>query len=133
MTATIARLTARPVIVPMPTPLMTGAGLVKDVPLALIDLERSDGVVGSTYLFCYTPPALKPTCRMLEEFGALIAGKAADPFGIERFLQGKLKLLGAAGIAGMALAGIDMALWDAAAKAAGLPLCRLLGGEATAS
>lgn len=133
MSATIARLTARPVIVPMPNPLMTGAGLVKDVPLALIDLERSDGVVGSTYLFCYTPPALKPTCRMLEEFGDLIVGKAADPFGIERMLQAKLKLLGAAGIAGMALAGIDMALWDAAAKAAGLPLCRLLGGEATPS
>jgi mandelate racemase len=130
MSATIARLTVRPVIVPMSNPLMTGAGLVKDVPLALIDLERSDGVVGSTYLFCYTPPALRPTCRMVEEFGALIAGEPADPFGIERFLQAKLKLLGAAGIAGMALAGIDLALWDAAAKAAGLPLCRLLGGDA---
>jgi len=128
MSPTISRLSVRSVIVPMPQPLMTGAGLVKDVPLALIDLARSDGVVGSTYLFCYTPPALAPTCRMLEEFGDVIAGLPADPYGVERLLQGKLKLLGAAGIAGMALAGIDLALWDAAAKAAGLPLCRLLGG-----
>ncbi|MEQ8603323.1 MAG: enolase C-terminal domain-like protein [Marivibrio sp.] len=128
MAAIIARLTVRPVIVPMPQPLMTGAGLVKDVPLALIDVERTDGIVGSCYLFCYTPPALAPTCRMLAEFGELIAGQPADPLDVERMLQAKLKLLGAAGIAGMALAGIDMALWDAAAKAAGLPLCRLLGG-----
>jgi mandelate racemase len=29
----------------------------------------------------------------------------------------------------MAIAGIDMAAWDAHSKACGLPLVRLLGGE----
>jgi mandelate racemase len=129
MEATVLRaLTVRAVLAPMPMPLVTGGGTVEKAPLALIDIERSDGVVGSTYLFCYTPPALKPTCALLEEFGALIAGAPADPYAIERLLQARLRLLGPQGLTGMAMAGIDMALWDGQAKAAGLPLARLLGG-----
>ncbi|MCR9220403.1 MAG: mandelate racemase [Alphaproteobacteria bacterium] len=112
---------------PFARPLVTGGGTVEAAPLALIDLERSDGVSGVAYLYCYTPPALAPVCRMLDAFGEVIAGEPAEPFRLERLLQSKLRLLGAQGIAGMALAGIDMALWDAAAKAAGLPLARLLG------
>jgi mandelate racemase len=129
--ATIQSLSVRAALVAMPKPLVTGGGTVEKVPLALIDIARSDGIVGRTYLFCYTPPALKPTCALLQEFGDLIVGLPADPYGIERLLQAKLRLLGAQGMTGMALAGIDMALWDGAAKSAGLPLARLLGGAPT--
>jgi len=38
-------------------------------------------------------------------------------------------LLGPQGLTGIAMAAIDMAAWDALAKASGLPLVRLLGGE----
>ena len=38
-------------------------------------------------------------------------------------------LVGAQGFAGMAVAGLDMACWDAQARAAELPLYALLGGE----
>ena len=37
-------------------------------------------------------------------------------------------LIGYEGVTLIAISGIDMAIWDALAKAAGLPLARLLGG-----
>ena len=39
-----------------------------------------------------------------------------------------MKLLDTPGLVGIALAGIDMAAWDALAQAEGVPLVRLLGG-----
>jgi mandelate racemase len=47
---------------------------------------------------------------------------------IEAQLQQRFRLHGPQGLTGIAMAGIDMAAWDAVAKAAGLPLVRLLGG-----
>ena len=41
----------------------------------------------------------------------------------------RFRLLGWQGLVGMAVAGLDMAFWDALGKAAGWPVVRLLGGE----
>ena len=65
----------------------------------------------------------------LEEFGALIVGD--DPLRNEQVMT-KLRVAsapcGPGGIVSLALAAIDVALWDIRGKAAGLPLARLLGG-----
>ena len=65
----------------------------------------------------------------LEEFGALIVGD--DPLRNEQVMA-KLRAAsapcGPGGIVSLALAAIDIALWDIRGKAAGLPLARLLGG-----
>jgi len=125
----ITKLRARAVNAPLKRPLQTSTLLIKNAPFALIDLETSGGVVGHAYLFCYAGPILKPTVTLLTELGALIEGDALAPFDIEQRLLKRFLLPGQQGIMGTALAGIDMAAWDAAAKAAGLPLARLLGGS----
>jgi mandelate racemase len=124
----IRDLRARPVSVPMRIPLQTSGGTVGVAPLALVDLVTEEGVTGHAYVFCYTPAALRPTVQMIENLAPLLTGDALAPQEIDRKLQRHFRLLGAKGIAGMALAGIDMAAWDALAKAAGMPLVRLLGG-----
>ena len=112
----------------MRIPLHTSGGTVGIAPLALVDLFTEEGVTGHAYVFCYTPPALRPTVQMVGNLASLLKGDPLAPQEIDRKLQRHFRLLGAKGIAGMALAGIDMAAWDALAKAAGLPLVRLLGG-----
>ncbi len=126
---TVRELRVRAVNVPMPRPLQTSSGTISLAPLALIDLDTEEGVTGSTYLFCYTPLALKPVTQLLANLAPLIKGDVVAPFEIDRKLQRQFRLLGTKGVTGMAMAGIDMAAWDALSKAQGLPLARLLGGE----
>jgi len=126
---TIRSMQVRAVQVPMRLPLQTSSGTIRTAPLALIDLHTEEGVTGRTYLFCYTPLVLKPVCELLVNLDDVLRGVAVTPLEINRLLQGRFKLLGLSGVVGMALAGIDMAAWDALARAAGLPLARLLGGD----
>ena len=126
---TITGLEVRAVHVPMRIPLQTSSGTIHIAPLALIDLHTREGVTGRTYLFCYTPLVLKPVCDMLNNLAPLLQDMPVAPLEINRSLQARFRLLGAKGIVGMALAGIDMAAWDALARAEGQPLARALGAE----
>lgn len=125
---TIRDLRVRPVNVPMARSLQTSGGEIRLAPLALIDLRTEQGVTGSTYLFCYTPLALRPVVQMLENIAPLIVGEALEPLELRRKLAARFRLLGSTGVAGMAMAGVDMAAWDGLARAASMPLARLLGG-----
>lgn len=111
-------------------PVETASGVLSTAPLVLIDLVTDEeGITGSSYIRCYTPLALQPLVQLVANCGELLTGQAAAPATIEQKLQQHFRLLGIQGLLGMALAGIDMALWDARAKACGLPLVMLLGGE----
>jgi mandelate racemase len=125
----IRKLRVRGVNAPLKRPLQTATLLVKTAPLALVDLETSGGIVGRAYLFCYAAPIMKAVVTMLTELAPSVEGDALAPFDIEQKLLRRVVLPGQQGVVAMALAGIDMAAWDAAAKAAGLPLVRLLGGS----
>lgn len=126
---TIQGLRARPVIVPMARPLRTGGGSVSAAPLVLIDVETDAGIAGRAYIFTYGAFALAPVVAMLESLAEMIVGDPLAPLSVEEKLRGRLRLLGAQGVALMALAGIDQASWDALAKLHGVPLVKLLGAE----
>lgn len=125
----VKALSARGVLAPMKRPLATAGGMVSQAPLVLVDLECDDGTTGSAYVFCYHSFALAPTRRLVQEMGALIEGEALAPTALFAKLRARLRLLGSQGLAMVALAGIDMAVWDAFAKSQELPLARALGGE----
>ena len=125
---TIRGLRVRGVLAPMRRPLVTAGGQVSQVPLALVDLDCGGGITGSAYVFTYHAFALAPTVRLLEELGQIIEGDALAPGTLSDKLRVRFRLLGQQGLAMLACAGIDMAAWDALAKAQGVPLIRLLGG-----
>ena len=127
--STITALKARAVLVPMTRPLHTSTGSITQVPFVLVDLRTSSGATGRGYLFCVTPAALKSTVAMLDDLAPIIQGQALAPVELFGMLEKRFTLLGSTGILGMALAGIDMAAWDALAIEAGQPLVRLLGGK----
>jgi len=127
---TIRSLRPRPVLAPLPRPLRTASGAIPAAPLVLIDVQTDQDVVGRAYIFCYTPVVLKPLCTFLSGLADLIAGKPAAPADRFRDLSETFRLLGRQGLVGMALSGLDMALWDALGRAAGRPVVELLGGTA---
>jgi mandelate racemase len=62
--------------------------------------------------------------------GEIIKGDAVSPFDIEAKIRKRYTLLDTFGLLGQAIAGIDMAAWDAYAKSLKQPLACVLGGTA---
>jgi mandelate racemase len=124
----IARFNVRAVRVPMRQPHQTASGTVAESPLVLTDVVLDDGTIGHSVVFTYTPAALAPTAELVRNFEGLIKGDALAPREIEQKLARRFRLLGTQGLVGIALAAIDMALWDAQARLHGVSLVRLLGG-----
>ena len=126
---TVRALHATPVEVPLNFVLGTSQGVLRQVPLLLVDLETEQGVSGRTWLFCYLRAAAPAIMSLLGEIERLTKGEALDPAALWVKLTRRFTLIGVQGIVRMALAGFDTAGWDALAQAAGQPLCRLLGAE----
>jgi mandelate racemase len=125
---TIRSLRTVAVSVPMKLPLGTSAVTVRSAPLLLIDLETEEGITGRTYLFCYMPLGAQLIARVLRELLVLVKGDTVDPVEIGAKLLRQFRLIGAQGVIWMAMAGLDVACWDALSQAAGLPLATYLGG-----
>lgn len=117
------------VLVPMARPLGTSAQALTQAPLMLIDLLTEEGVTGRSYLFCYTPSAVKATSHILDDMSQRLQGKKLEPLEIHAFLNQAFRLVGVRGLVSMAIAGVDVACWDAMAQASQMPLATLLGGR----
>ena len=128
---TIHAIHARAVDLAPHRPMETAAGAMNTTPLVLIDLLTEESVTGRSYARCYTPLALGPLAHLIANLAAVLKGEIAAPLTVERTLQQHFRLLGLQGLTGIAMAGIDMALWDARARACGVPLVTLLGGAPT--
>ena len=124
----IRSVTTRPVVVPLSRPIVTASGTIAEAPLLLIDLETEEGVTGRAYLFGYQPFTLGPLAALVQTMVDVLRGDAVAPFDLDRKLRARFTLLGTRSLSGMALSGVDMAAWDALARAASVPLVRLLGG-----
>jgi mandelate racemase len=65
----------------------------------------------------------------LYDFGDMLKGRRVAPFELYDAARKSLHFVGYQGLSMIAVSGLDMAAWDALAKAAGVPLCVLLGGS----
>ncbi len=126
---TIRALRATAVEVPMNHVLGTSAAAIRAAPLLLLDLETEEGVTGRSYLFCYMRGAAPAMAAMVSEVERMVKGERAHPRELWPKLAKRFTLIGVQGIVRMALAGFDVAWWDALARAAGKPLVEFLGGK----
>lgn len=126
----IQTLKVRAVRVPITPPHRTASGVVAESPLILTDAFTDDGVVGHSLVFTYTTVALKPTADLIRNLEDLIRNEPLAPLEVEQKLSRRFRLLGTQGLVGVALAAIDMALWDALARTHETSLVNLLGGLA---
>ncbi|MBH1965792.1 MAG: mandelate racemase [Comamonadaceae bacterium] len=124
----IQSIEARAVNVPLEFPVRTSVGIVDTAPLVLIDLKTNAGIVGRSYVFTYTPLALKATLEMVHSLGGLVTGLPLAPADLDTLLSSRLRLIGKTGLTQIACAGLDMAVWDAHAQFLGRPLVEVLGG-----
>ncbi|HEX7890487.1 MAG TPA: enolase C-terminal domain-like protein [Ramlibacter sp.] len=113
--------------VPLRYVLGTSAATVRAAPLLLVELQTEEGVTGRSYVFCYRRSGAKPIAAAVEDAADIVRGERIAPVTMAAKLQRRFALIGVTGIVRMALSAFDMALWDAMAVAAGVPLCTLLG------
>lgn len=126
---TVRAIRTTAVEVPMTHTLGTSRGVITRAPLLLIDLETEEGITGRAYLWSYFRQAMPAIASVLDAIGETAKGEAVAPADLWAKLSARFALIGVQGIVRMAMAGFDMAAWDALARAAGLPLVTMLGSR----
>lgn len=126
---TVKALEARPVVLKLERPIVARIATITDWPLILIDLLTEEGVVGRSYLEPYIPKSMAYLVPALRDLGEALKGRRVAPIELFDLARKSLHFVGYEGMSMIAVSGLDMAAWDALAKAAGVPLCVLLGGS----
>ena len=128
-TLTLKDIRARPVMLKLSRPVVARIATLNEWPLILIDLYTEQGVIGRSYLEPYLRRSMRYLIPMLDDLGEMLRGHRVSPVDLYQAGRKSLHFVGYEGLSMIAVAGIDMAAWDALARAAGVPLCVLLGGS----
>ena len=125
--------------VPVKTPIKVAFGTFKDRPFVLVRVVDADGAQGWGEVWANWPAVgAEHRARLAVDIGERIVGKTFEsPEDLFRKLTASLEVLvlqtGEVGPIAQVVAGIDIAVWDLAARKAGKPLYRLLGAGPVAS
>ncbi|MCX8018756.1 MAG: hypothetical protein N2690_12800, partial [Rhodocyclaceae bacterium] len=131
-TIEITGLRVRPLLVPLRRPLTVSFGVFREAPMLAVQVETRGGGVGQVLGFTFHPLGLHLLPPVLAFLADRARGRTISITTIEAEhddWQKSLMLLGHEGVTQMALSFFDIAVYDALARAAGVPLYRLLGGQ----
>jgi L-alanine-DL-glutamate epimerase-like enolase superfamily enzyme len=123
---------------PLAQPVVTAFGAMRDRPAVLLRLADRHGAHGWGEVWCNFPASgAEHRARLLADTVLpLVLERALRTAGARAELEARLRVLalqtGEPGPLAQALAALDIALWDLAARRAGLPLARLLRAGAPA-
>ena len=121
---------------PVTRPVRTSFGSMQDRPAVVVTARSTDGIQGYGEVWCNFPePAAGYRADLITRVlaPAIVGRLWPGPEAVFRHLSEMFRLVGIqAGEPGpfaQCIAGIDIALWDMAARRARLPLWRFLGGS----
>jgi mandelate racemase len=114
--------------VPMRRPIVSAVGQYDFWPFLLLDIYTDQGVVGHSYLEFYVLDSAKYIIPAVRKLADTLIGKPVAPTQTFDAAIAQSHLHGRQGVSLIAASAIDMALWDAHAKGAGVPLAVMLGG-----
>ena len=116
--------------VPLPRPVRTSRHNHAHADTVVVEMRTDAGLTGSGYCFAFGAHRARALAALVDDLVPLYAGK--DPRAVRAHFAAAweaINFLGHTGAVMMALSALDTACWDLAARAAGLPLFRYLGGE----
>ncbi|MBV8091721.1 MAG: mandelate racemase/muconate lactonizing enzyme family protein [Acetobacteraceae bacterium] len=122
--------------VPIAAPIKVAFGTFRDRPFVLVRIVDEDGAAGWGEAWCNWPAVgAEHRARLAADIGERLRGRSfASPSEAFRAITAELEVLvlqtGEVGPVAQAIAGIDIAFWDLAARKQGLPLYRMLGADA---
>ena len=120
--------------VPIAAPIKVSFGTFRDRPMVLVRIVDSDGAEGWGEIWCNWPAVgAEHRARLADDFKDRVIGRTyASPDQAFRQLTSELEVMamqtGEIGPIAQVIAGIDIAMWDIAARREGKPLYRMLGG-----
>ncbi|WP_223627343.1 mandelate racemase/muconate lactonizing enzyme family protein [Microbacterium sp. EST19A] len=120
----IARIDVHRLSARMPRPWVPEA---PDLHLVRVDVEDGDGRRGSGFSWTPTIGASAVTALLGDDIRRFALGRDSDPTALWPLLWAHLHEAGGGGITTIAMAGLDLALWDLHARARGLGVADLLG------
>src|SRR5215472_16728960 len=121
-TLTLKSIQARPVVLKLARPVVARIATLTDWPLILIDLYTEEGVTGRSYLEPYIPRSMRYLIPALHDLGEMLKGRRLAPIDFYGAARKSLHFVGYEGMSMIAVSGVDMAAWDALARAASVPL-----------
>ena len=130
---TLASIEAFAFRVPIQTPIKVAFGTFRDRPFVLVRVVDVDGAEGWGEVWCNWPAVgAEHRARLAVDIGERLIGRTLEsPDQGFELLTSQLEVLvlqtGEVGPIAQVVAGIDIALWDLAARKEGLPLYRRLG------
>ena len=120
--------------VPIAAPIKVSFGTFRDRPMVLVRIVDSDGAEGWGEIWCNWPAVgAEHRARLADDLKDRVIGRTyASPDQAFRQLTSELEVMamqtGEIGPIAQVIAGIDIAMWDLAARREGKPLYRMLGG-----
>jgi len=121
---TIRELTLGTYRVPTPAPEADGTATWDATELVVVQ-PVADSQVGLGWSYCAAPAAARVITDLLVP--VVVGRDALDVPGAWQAMVAAVRNAGRPGVVSMAIAAVDLALWDLKAKLLGLPLDRLLG------
>lgn len=132
---TLAKVEAFAYRVPVATPIKVAFGTFRDRPCVIVRVVDQDGAEGFGETWCNWPAVgAEHRARLAVDLGERLIGRSFEsPADLFDRLTAELEVLvlqtGEVGPIAQVVAGLDIAVNDMAARKAGLPLYRFLGGD----